>query len=95
MPTKEVSNQDIKKLVDSSDKLVKRIDKLVSLFEVASKNVSEVTSAEEKVRALSEKLEDLLDQNRTIAKGLLMLEKYVRGKTGIVDAPSTSGYEGL
>lgn len=87
------SNQDNKSLINSMDKLTKRIDKLVSLFEEASKHVTEVTSTEEKVKQLSEKLESLLDQNRTIAKGLIMLEKYIRGKSGLTESPQQ--YEGL
>jgi len=30
---------------------------------------------------LAKKLNDLLDQNKTIARGLLLLEKYVRDKS--------------
>jgi len=32
---------------------------------------------------LASKLEILLEQNKVIAKGLILLEKYVRGKTDI------------
>lgn len=75
--------QDISKLIESTNKLVTRIDKLVGLFEEASKHLDEVQSTEAKVNALATKLETLLDQNKAIAQGLLLLEKYVRGKTGI------------
>ncbi len=73
---------DISDLVESTDQLTKRIDKLLSLFEEASKHVGEVESTEQKIKVLSEKLENLLEQNRSIAQGLILLEKYVRGKTG-------------
>ncbi len=73
---------DISDLVESTDQLTKRIDKLLSLFEEASKHVGEVESTEQKIKMLSEKLENLLEQNRSIAQGLILLEKYVRGKTG-------------
>jgi hypothetical protein len=78
---------DTSKLIASMDKLTKRVDKLVTLFEDASKHVSEVESTEEKVRNLSTKLEELLEQNKTIAKGLIILDKYVRGQTGESTAP--------
>ncbi len=61
--------------------LIKRVDRVFSLFEEASKHVSEVQSAEARITALSEKLEALLEQNKAIAQGLILLEKYVRGKT--------------
>ena len=61
--------------------LIERVDKMFSLFEEASKQVSEVQSAEARITALSAKLETLLEQNKSIAQGLILLEKYVRGKT--------------
>ena len=79
---KDLSRQ-IALLLESNNQLINRIDKLVSLFEEASKHVGEVESTEEKVNALTNKLETLLNQNKTIAQGLLLLEKYVRGKTRI------------
>jgi len=61
--------------------LTSRIDKLIGIFEKASKQVGEVQTNDQIVRSLSEKLNDLLDQNKTIASGLLALEKYVRQRT--------------
>ncbi len=79
------------------DHLTKRLDKMFSLFEEASKHVAEVESSEAKIAALSVKLESLLEQNRSIAKGLILLEKYVRGKSGFeTSAPKQlSEYGGL
>lgn len=68
-------------LISSMDKLTKRIDKLVSLFEEASKHITEAETTEERINELTTKLEGLLEQNKSIAKGLILLEKYVRGKT--------------
>jgi len=65
------------KLIESSNALIHRIDKLVSLFEEASKHVAEVD--EHRISELTAKLETLLDQNKDLARGLLLLEKYVRG----------------
>ncbi len=88
------SDKDLQKqliiLVESNNKLVTRIDKLVSLFEEASKHVGEVESTEARVNELAGKLESLLDQNKTIAQGLLLLEKYVRGKTRVGGEPQPS-----
>ncbi len=74
-------------LLELNSKLITRIDRLVSLFEEASKHVGEVETTEAKVSALTSKLETLLEQNKTIAQGLLLLEKYVRGKTRIGGEP--------
>ncbi len=67
-------------LAEKTSDLTKRIDKLVSLFEEASKHVGDVENREDRVKVLSEKLEALLDQNKEIAKGLILLDKYIRGK---------------
>ena len=79
----KLDSQDITKLIETTNKLVTRIDKLVMLFEDASKHLDEVQTTEAKVNALATKLEILLDQNKSIAQGLLLLEKYVRGKSGM------------
>lgn len=70
-----------KDLLEQMEKLTHRVDKLVGIFEEASKHVGEVETNEAKINALATKLESLLEQNKVIAKGLIMLEKYVRGKT--------------
>jgi len=69
-------------LLEENIKLIKRIDKLVSIFEEASKHVGEIEVTDEKIKGLAAKLESLLEQNKDIAKGLILLEKYVRGKSG-------------
>ena len=70
-------------LISSMNKLVTRIDKMVSLFEEASKNVADVESTEAKIAMLSNRLDNLLEQNKSILQGLLLLEKYIRGKTDL------------
>ncbi len=69
------------KLIESNHEVVKRIDKLVALFEEASKHVAEVEVDDDRVKVLVGKLETLLEQNKDIAKGLILLEKYVRGRS--------------
>ena len=69
---------------------------MVSLFEEASKHVSEAETVEERVNELTTKLETLLDQNKSVARGLILLEKYVRGKSELEkQAPRTEEYSGL
>lgn len=67
-------------LLNSVNELVKKIDKMLNVFDEASKHVMEV-GEDRKIMELTEKLESLLEQNKTIAKGLLMLEQYVRNRT--------------
>lgn len=97
MPSKKPSKpskQD--ELISSMQDLTKRIDKLVMLFEEASKHVSEVESTEAQVTKLTGRLETLLEQNKAIAQGLLLLEKYIRGKTKLESSPkSLSEYGSL
>jgi len=66
-------------LLEAMNNLTKRIDKLVNLFEEASKHIGEVQE-DTKVNELATKLEELLQQNKNLANGLLLLEKYVRQK---------------
>ena len=61
--------------------LTSRMDKLVSIFEKASKQVGEVQTSDDMIRSLNGRLTELLDQNKTIASGLLALEKYVRQRS--------------
>ena len=66
-------------LLEAMNNLTKRIDRLVNLFEEASKHIGEVQE-DSKVNELATKLEELLQQNKNLANGLLLLEKYVRQK---------------
>ena len=69
-------------LMTSVKHLVDRIDKMLNVFDEASKHVMEV-SEDKRVAELADKLEELLEQNKTIAKGLIMLEQYVRKRSPI------------
>jgi len=57
------------------------------LLESTNKLVGEVESTEARIQELSKRLETLLEQNRVIAQGLVLLEKYVRGKTSLQGSP--------
>ncbi len=67
-------------LIKSNTELVDRIDKLVGLFEEASKHISSGTE-EEEIKNLSMKLESLTLQNKDLAKAIVLLEEYVRDKS--------------
>lgn len=82
-------------LIENVSGLTKRIDKLVSLFEEASKHVGEVELNDDRLKVLAGKLEVLLDQNRDLAKGLLLLEKYIRGRTADFSAADNFGTKGF
>lgn len=69
-------------LIRNIKELTTKLDNMVKIFEEAAKNIKSGTD-----EPLMRKLEELLDQNKTIAKGLILLEKYVREKA------ATSGLE--
>lgn len=71
-------------LIGAMSKLTSKINSMVSLFEQAAKDIRQGTD-----EPLMKKLEGLLEQNRNIARGLLLLEKYVREKAATSTAPST------
>ncbi len=89
-PKKEVIDQLIEhnialqkkdiELISNVNKLVQKIDRLLNVFEEASKHVMEVGD-DKKIGELADKLEELLEQNKNLAKGLVMLERYVRTKS--------------
>lgn len=63
----------------SFDNLSKRISRLLDLFEMSAKTLAEKNYEADKgtksEREMNEKLGALLDQNRTIAKGIAMLHE--------------------
>ena len=67
---------------ESVENLTRKMDEVLNLFTEASKHINEV-GEDERISMLMSKLESLLEQNKTIARGLLLLEKYVRGKSEI------------
>ncbi len=69
-------------LITSIKELTKRMDDMVKIFEEAAKHIKEGTD-----KPLMDKLQDLLEQNQTIAKGLVLLEKYVREKSVMGSGP--------
>ena len=64
-------------LLEVTLKLNKRIDKLLDVFESAARSI-EKGEVEE---PLAKKLEVLLEQNKNIAKGLMLLERYIKDKS--------------
>lgn len=72
--------QSMHSLSENVNNLTQRIDNLVNVFEEAAKNVANVEE-DHKIRDLANKLEELLEQNKSLANGLLLLERYVRSKS--------------
>jgi len=61
------------------EKLSDHIAKLLHIFELSAKNFMEGSSSESD-KDLLKKIDSLLDQNKTIAKGLVLMEDKLRGK---------------
>lgn len=66
-------------LLDSVNQLSQKTDRLLSLFEEAAKNIEKTEMKE----PLAKQLETLLEQNKIIARGLVLLEKYIRDRTSL------------
>jgi len=66
-------------LLVGMNSLTKKVSSLVSLFEDAAKRIKPGME-EEELKPLLEKLDMLTDQNKTIARGLVLLEEYIREK---------------
>ena len=63
-------------LIEKFDSLSEQIRSLLSLFEMTAKQFSEGKGDD----ALTNKLDELLGQNKTLAKGLTLLEQKMREK---------------
>jgi hypothetical protein len=68
-------------LSEKFDSLATQISKMLNLFEISAKSLAEKefdkTEDTKDVKKVVEKLDGLLEQNRTIAKGLLLLHEEV------------------
>ena len=64
-------------LVQSNNELVKQITAMVKFFHEAGERIN-VESEDEKLKPLFEKLNSLLDQIKTIVRGLLLVQKYIK-----------------
>lgn len=69
-------------LAEKFDKLSKEISSLLGLFEIAAKNFSKNIPAKvsESDKAFLEKIDKLLEQNKTIAKGLTIMEEQIKNR---------------
>jgi hypothetical protein len=66
--------------------LSSNMSKMLQLFEISAKTFSEkqeITGTNKEDKQLLEKLDSLLDQNKTIAKGILMMEGRIKERTAI------------
>ena len=67
-------------LAKSNIDLTKEISGMVNFFKEAGKYM-EAESKEEELRPLFEKINELVEQNKTIARGLILIQKYIQSST--------------
>lgn len=75
------------------DSLSDQISKLLQIFEISAKNFAEKAGGKgtESDREFLEKLNVLLDQNKTIAKGLTLMEEKLRER---IHQPQPTQFQG-
>ena len=71
--------------------LTKKIDELVMIFQKAADHIEKGEIKE----PLARKLTDLLEQNKRIAKGLILLENFVRENEGFSTKSSKKEFEDI
>ena len=78
--------------------LSNNLSKLLQLFEISAKSFAEKYSGEpgqtSSDKAFLKKLDSLLEQNKTIAKGIMLMEDKVR-KRSPPQQPTNPGFEGM
>ena len=67
----------IVELLSSINSLTKRVDQMVDIFSKAAQSIEKGDVKE----PLANKLTELLEQNKKIARGLLLLERYVKERS--------------
>jgi hypothetical protein len=78
-------------LAEKFDKLSGQITNLLSLFELAARSFAEHPANQglEKDKEFLDKIDRLLDQNKTIAKGLTLMEDRIKERVyGVNDLPN-------
>lgn len=76
-------------IAEKFDKLTKEISNLLALFELAARNFSKhpAIKSSEGDKEFLDKIDRLLEQNKTIAKGLTLMEEQIRKKAYSKPAP--------
>lgn len=78
-------------LIVSMNQVTKKVDELIGIFKKAAEHIEKGEIKE----PLARKLTDLLEQNKRIAKGLILLEKYVREKQGLQEPKEKEELENI
>lgn len=77
------------------DELSSNISKLLNLFEISAKSFAEKYSGKETGtgadKELLSKLDSLMDQNKTIAKGIMLMEERIKQR----NSPNNFGNQGF
>ncbi len=66
------------------ESLSDQISKLLRIYEMAARNI--ITGGKENDKELLDKINSLLDQNKTIAKGLVLMEEKVKNRNEFQEA---------
>lgn len=82
-------------LAEKFDKLSQQLTNLLNLFESAARSFAEHPSNQvtEKDKEFLEKVDKLLEQNKTIAKGLTLMEERIRERVYGGPRPSEERFE--
>jgi hypothetical protein len=69
-------------LLEKFDKLSSQVASLLNLFEMTAKTFADnpASNITQKDREFLDKIDKLLEQNKTIAKGLILMEDKIKGK---------------
>lgn len=79
------------------DELSNNITKLLQLFEISAKSFAEKyeqqpAKTDEIDKDFLKKLDSLLDQNKTIAKGIMLMEEKVRDRVNPMPSPTENKF---
>jgi len=78
-------------LLISMNNLTKKVDELVEIFKKAAEHIEKGEIKE----PLARKLTDLLEQNKRIAQGLILLEKFVREREGFTTEKENKSFQDI
>lgn len=83
-----ILQEKIVNLIVSNQQLAKEISSMVTFFKEAGELMA-AESEDEKLKPLFRNLNELLEQNRTIIRGLLLVQKYIKTTSSPIEQRSS------
>lgn len=79
-------------LVKSNEELTSEMKTMINFFREAGEQMT-LESEDERLKPLINKIGELLEQNKAILRGLILVQKYIKSSTASSELPKSSSLE--